>query len=689
MHATGSWSYRPALDGLRTVAIYLVLLFHAGLAHLANGYIGVDVFFVLSGFLVTSIIVKEHHDSGTLRLRRFYARRVRRLLPASVVLVVVTCVLSTFVLPKLTRVSLIGDARAALLYVANWHFLGSATDYFADDVERSPFLHFWSLAVEEQFYFVFPLLLLGLLVLARRRSAAWVVPAGLGALLAASLVGQWWVADSNPLRAYYGTDTRLYQLLAGALLAALRHHLPRGPRWARAAGGSAALATVTLVVLATDAVGMSVATRGVLAAAVTTLAVACLEIAPRSMPAQVLSAAPMTYLGRISYGTYLWHWPVIVLVGAGWSLQPLEMAALAAVVATGVSALSFHLLETPIRRAPRLDGWPRGVVAVGLASSVAVAVVVVPVVMENDRRPAFAARGPAVVIDTAIPGIDMESLAAAMAVEPPTDLDIDATDPRKFDQAACTFDHIDGCFLHRGSGMHLHLIGDSNAMMLVPVLQALAERYDFTLSVTARLGCPWQLGLEWDPQDEVLVRNCNTAREEWYGDVLPLLQPDVVLAVHVPRDRGSRPDSFFRPGPGQEGEIDDVVARTTGATLDRLHDLGARTLLMEPLSFGPKDPTICVSGASTVGDCAYEANAEPFPTERTYRDAADARDDVWVVDADRMACPYLPVCLPMVDGALVFQNQFHLSNQWMLDHADEWWALLVASGAFEGWFETS
>ena len=689
MHAAGSWSYRPALDGLRTIAIYLVLLFHAGLAHLANGYIGVDVFFVLSGFLVTSIIVKEHTESGTLRLRRFYARRVRRLLPASVVLVVATCVLSTFVLPKLTRVSLIGDARASLLYVANWHFLGSATDYFADDVQRSPFLHFWSLAVEEQFYFVFPLLLLGLMVLARRRAAAWVVPGGLGLLLAASLVGQWWVADSNPLRAYYGTDTRLYQLLAGALLATLRHHLPRGPRWTRAAGGGAAATTVLLVVLATDAVDMSVATRGVLAAAVTTLAVACLEVAPGSVPAEVLSTGPMTYLGRISYGTYLWHWPVIVLVGAGWSLQPLEMAALATVVATAVSALSFHLLETPIRRAPRLDGWPRGVVAVGLASSVLVAVVVIPVVMENDRRPILAARGPAVVVDTAIPGVDMESLAAAMAAEPPADLDIAATDPPKFDQTACRVEHIDGCFLHRGSGMHLHLIGDSNAMMLVPVLQGLAERYDFTLSVTARLGCPWQLGLEWDPQDEVLVRNCNTAREEWYGEVLPLLQPDVVLTVHVPRDRGSRADSFFRPGPGQEGDIDEVVARTTDTTLDRLRDLGVRTVLLEPLAFGPKDPTICVSGASTVGDCAYEANAEPFPTERTYRQQGDERDDVWAVDADRMACPYLPVCLPMVDGALVFQNQFHLSNQWMLDHADEWWALLVASGAFAGWFDPS
>jgi hypothetical protein len=444
-----------------------------------------------------------------------------------------------------------------------------------------------------------------------------------------------------------------------------------------------------LVVLATDAVGMSMATRGVIAAAVTTAAVACLEIAPRSRSAAMLGLRPMTYLGRISYGTYLWHWPVIVLVGAGWSLSPLEMALLAAVVATAVSAASFHLLETPIRRAPRLDGWPRGVVAAGLALSVLVAVTVVPVVLESDRRPTFAARGPVVLVDTAIPGVDMAGLTAAMEVEPPTEFDLAATVTPKFDQSACTVATIEGCFLHRGEGLHLHLTGDSNAMMLVPVFQALAEQYDFTLTATARLGCPWQLGLEWEPQDEVLVRNCNRDRVEWYDEVLPLLQPDVVVAVHVPRDRGTRTDSFFRAGPGLLGDIDTVVAETTSATLDRFHDLGVRTILFEPLGYGPKDPTICLSGASSVGDCAYELGADPFPTEVTYRAEATARNDVWAVDADRLACPFLPVCVGMIDGELAFENQFHLSHQWVVDRADEWWALLVSSGALEGWFDPS
>ena len=150
------WSHRPALDGVRTIAVYLVVLYHAGLSFLPGGFVGVDVFFVLSGYLVTNVLLTEIESTGRVHLRRFYARRVRRLLPAAVVTIVIVCVLSVLVLPQLTREGLVDDARAALLYVANWHFLGDATDYFAESVDQSPFLHFWSLAIEEQFYVAFP-----------------------------------------------------------------------------------------------------------------------------------------------------------------------------------------------------------------------------------------------------------------------------------------------------------------------------------------------------------------------------------------------------------------------------------------------------------------------------------------------------------------------------------------------------
>jgi peptidoglycan/LPS O-acetylase OafA/YrhL len=659
-------------------------LFHAGLGVLANGYIGVDVFFVLSGFLVTGIMLDEHARTGGLRLRRFYARRVRRLLPAAVVLVVSTCVLSLLVLPRLSRVALVSDARASLLYVANWHFLGSATDYFGGDVQQSPFLHFWSLAIEEQFYFVFPVVLVGLMVLARRLRRAALVPIALVALMAGSLLLQ--LAANDQLRAYYGTDTRLYQLFAGAVLAATLS------QWGRLGGrGMAPLGTAALgglVVLSTDLVPMSVSFRGVSAAALSALLIVGLELAPDSLVGRVLSTQPFTYLGRISYGTYLWHWPIIVLVGAGFDVGVAPMALIAAAGATAIAALSSAVVEMPIRRWSLLDTRPRVAVASGLAVSLVVAVAVVPLVLESERRPVWAANGPEITIDTTIPGVDASMLSAALGAAPPTDIDVDAADVRGFDVAACHPDDVDTCIVHDGTGLHLHLIGDSNALVMIPTLTLLAERYRFTLSVTVRLGCPWQRGLEWEGQTDSLVQQCVAARDQWYDEALPELDPDVVLAVTAPRDRGSRQDSFFLPGDGFDAKapIDDVVAQATRQSLDEFRAMGARVILMEPLPYGLRDPNICLSGAEKVADCTYEANATPFPTELTYRAEDAARSDVWAVDADSLACPFLPLCVPYLDGQLVFFNRFHLSGLWLQSHADEWWSLLVESGALAGWF---
>src|SRR4051795_11533426 len=211
--------HRPDLDGLRTVAVYLVLLFHAGLSWFGGGYVGVDMFFCLSGFLVTSVLMTELQSSGSLRVGRFYSRRVRRLLPAAVVVVIATCLTFTLVWSVVRRATIVGDAVSALLYYANFHFLAASGDYFAADIDKSPFLHFWSLSIEEQFYAVFPVLLLVLYRVGRSRRRS-VVLGGLSFLLVLSLAEQIWFATRNVDRAYYGTDTRLYQLLAGALLTA-------------------------------------------------------------------------------------------------------------------------------------------------------------------------------------------------------------------------------------------------------------------------------------------------------------------------------------------------------------------------------------------------------------------------------------------------------------------------------------
>src|SRR5690348_6773637 len=213
--------YRPQLDGLRAVAVYLVVAYHAGIHGFSGGFIGVDLFFVLSGYLVTQLLLRDFRHSERIGFRRFYARRIRRLLPAAFAALLVTAVVYTAVASPAEVLSARGGLRSAFLYVANWHFIAQSNNYFAADVNSNPVVHFWSLSVEEQFYLCWPLLLTGLYLLARRAGEyRWkIVRIVIACGFLASLVAALHLSTVNLNRAYYGTDTRAYELLAGALLA--------------------------------------------------------------------------------------------------------------------------------------------------------------------------------------------------------------------------------------------------------------------------------------------------------------------------------------------------------------------------------------------------------------------------------------------------------------------------------------
>ena len=303
--------HRPDLDGLRTVAVYFVLLFHAGLSWFGGGYIGVDLFFCLSGFLVTSVLMTELQATGSLRVGRFYSRRVRRLLPAAVVVVIATCLTFPLLWSVVRRASIVGDAVSALLYYANFHFLASSGDYFAADIDKSPFLHFWSLSIEEQFYAVFPLLLL-LLYRAGARHRRVVTLGVLALLLVVSLGGPDLVRGAQP-------GPRLLRHRHAALPAVRRgtadcdvrvHHTSARPSTAPTSWRSwASWASWS------SPPGCSTGRRRGAASArplASILVLAGLAQAEGSPLSRLLSLKPVAYLGRISYGTYLWHWPVIL-----------------------------------------------------------------------------------------------------------------------------------------------------------------------------------------------------------------------------------------------------------------------------------------------------------------------------------------------------------------------------------------
>ena len=365
-----SIAHVPALDGLRGVALLGVLFFHANGA-LLGGYLGVDLFFVLSGFLITSLLLAEHRDTGRIVLSSFLVRRARRLLPALLALMPAIAVYARFFTRADDLPALRADALATLGYVANWHTIFAQKSYWELFAAPSPLEHTWSLAIEEQFYLVWP----ALVALALRRRAPRTILVLASALTALSMAAMFALFDpAHTSRAYLGTDTRAAGLLAGAALATViapdATFEASTIRWLDRLG---CVAAVGLGVAWWSLEGQSpflyrgglwLTEAGVL------VLIVCAVAGSRSLVARALSFRPLTLLGTISYGVYLWHWPVNVLltperVHAGRWLHVLQFA-----ITFVIAIVSYRFLERPIRRRQIPFGSPLYAVPASIALSV-------------------------------------------------------------------------------------------------------------------------------------------------------------------------------------------------------------------------------------------------------------------------------------------------------------------------------
>ena len=383
------WPDQPGLDGLRALSIIAVLLYHGGVPWARGGFLGVEAFFVLSGFLITSLLIAEWRTSSRIRLRAFWARRARRLLPALFALVFVVGVYYTLAGPLHEIPGLKGNGLATLLYVANWHQIATGSGYFATTGPTSPLQHTWSLAIEEQFYLLWPLLLVTIFWLTGRRDRG--VRRSLGTLLAVTVVATVASAIDTVIlyrggagldRVYYGTDTRATGLLVGASLAmglALsRRGEQRSPARLRtlAAGAGGAAALVAVLVAMREATGQAnwLFPWGFLGidAAVAAL-IAAVVLFPRSAAGRIFSLRPLRAIGTISYGLYLWHFPCFLWLDQGnTGLAGTGLLALRLSVTLVVSLVSFFAIEQPVRRRSIPVRALRALVPVAAASTVAV-----------------------------------------------------------------------------------------------------------------------------------------------------------------------------------------------------------------------------------------------------------------------------------------------------------------------------
>lgn len=680
--AIGRLEYRPGLDGLRTVAVFLVLGFHAGLSQLTGGFLGVDVFFVLSGYLVTRLLVGDL-ATGRFRLLDFYSRRIRRLLPAALTVLAVVSLLWLLVASPVDRQSILPDVRSAALYYSNWHFAAQATDYFAINADPSPVLHFWSLSVEEQFYLGWPLLVLLVWIARRRRLRAALVTMTVvaGVLAVASLVALLLTLRAHqPDLAYYGTDSRVYQLLGGAILGigvqAWRWAVPARAT-GRLAAGLQTVALLTLGVLVTPWFDLDPSIRGIGAAVATIALLWALESGPDRGPSRVLSTAPMVYLGRISYAIYLWHYPVIVLLRRFLEIDPVVLFVVSGVLSTALAALSQRALELPVRRSVRLAGRRRTVVFSGVLLSVVGALVIFPLALQRTTPPVVRAVGSRTGVTAPgdrIPmaGVDLAQASTVPAGAPGSGLLTKDT--------TCTVVPVSQCIVVHGSGARVLVIGDSHAIMLIATFRQVAVDENWTLALAALTACPWAIGLSFTQSPPGA---CTDAKKIWYSTVVRDFDPALIILV-------SRATDHL---PGAEYSVKSVDPSVTGSTqsqllvsadtrtLKKLSDEGRKVAVFEPVPVSPVNSRSCLSAARYADECSFRTDPHPSPTDLALRSAARTMPGIHDVDIGSVACPRFPLCDAMLGGTVVRIDHDHFTSRFAAGIAEQVDVLLRGAGA--------
>jgi peptidoglycan/LPS O-acetylase OafA/YrhL len=498
----------PALDGIRAVSILGIMANHGGLGWAAGGIISVNVFFVLSGFLITTLLVKEWTRTATIRLRAFWARRARRLLPALFVLLGGIGLYALFFAPAGSQPLLRGDGLATLFYVGNWHQILTGQSYFAQVSAPSPLLHTWTLAIEEQFYLIWPLVVLGVLKLTRRPKSVLIV-AVVGALASAIEMAVLFHvgAHVDPNRLYLGTDTRAQDLLVGAAIAVLLYDRSRASS-GRARTGLSVMAIAATGVFALEWVAINssqdIVYQGgfLLADVMVALVIWGVSMAPSGVPARLLGFGPLAFVGRISYGLYLWHWPVdLVLDHARTGLDGYSLFVLRSFTAFAIAVLSWYLVESPIRDR-RFTNWRRLVwIPAGAAAAVSIL---------------FAST----VTAAAVPTANITNAADVANVQklPINTIEKDAYYAYSFpDQPRRT---------------RVLFVGDSLGLYLGYDMAPYAARYGITIGGRAVSGCglatQTPYNLHGTPTDSIVP--CGQWPEWWQADV-DELHPDVVAVV--------------------------------------------------------------------------------------------------------------------------------------------------------------
>jgi peptidoglycan/LPS O-acetylase OafA/YrhL len=683
-------AHRDDVQGLRAIAVLTVIASHASVPFLAGGFVGVDVFFVISGFLISQLLFREVERSGRLSIPGFYARRARRILPAATLVTVATVVASAIWLSAIDLVEVAKDALWAVFFAANIHFAAVGTDYFAQEEPPSPLQHYWSLSVEEQFYLVWPALLLVLVLVARRRA----LPKQLvfGVLLVVTVASFVWSVvstSSDPLAAYFSTPARAFELGLGALTALVAPAV--AARWSALVRGLVCAAGLVLIAVACVAYGDATPFPGS-AAAVPVVGSALVLLAgaggqpSQPLPIRALGVLPMRTVGDWSYSLYLWHWPVLIIAqrrldhGLGF-----WRTALCVAVVFVLSALTFRYVEQPfrspkrfpVRRALTLYPAAVAIVAAGSLGGHYYSEYASGALGDNPAISLtnFGVKDPSkfkLDKDPTVALVQASVIAARHDMAIPSKLEPDILTVRddEPDVGACDYEHDSRELCPRGddgADRSIVVFGNSHARMWIPAFDKIGEELGYRTYYFVKPNCAATLVSVGElVPGSPLWPECDDFRS-WALEQVASLDPDLVVVA------SSGPNPVLYDADGNKipkDGIDDAARQGYVDLFTRLSSTARRTVLLRDVPKSEDLPDECLTKkGNDLGDCLFT----PLPASVNDADLSEQAADqtgTTVVDPTKWIC-WDGSCPTVIGDVLPYRDRGHLTTVYVESLSDE------------------
>lgn len=665
--------FRPDIEGLRAIAVLFVLVWHAGVSWLPGGFVGVDVFFVVSGFLMTSILHRELVSRGRISVGDFYARRARRLIPASALTLVVTAISAYLILPE-TRWRDIGlDIAAAGGYVVNWRLADRSVDYLAQDTAPSPIQHFWSLSVEEQFYIFWPILLLGIgwLIARTRGSATRSTFVTLAVIGACSLAWSIYLTSADAGPAYFVTTTRLWELALGGLVAL---SMPFFMRMSSSVAAAIAWLGIAGIIATGFLLTSDVPFPGSVAlipTVATAMVIAAGPAAGKAGPVSIFNNKPVLWIGGCSYSMYLWHWPVLI-IGGYWITDGLrDITVTEGVVLVILSVLpawlSLRYVENPVRRWDALKDSVKNslmLAFLGIAGCLIVGMLLAlatpkpsSVVYASQYTPQTSGQAEAKPIGAELLGDDPKASEVGEAVDSvPSITPLPASAPSdnppvygSCHQEFASTDAIPCTFGDPSSAYTVALVGDSHAAHWVNALQIVAQERGWKLQTYTKSSCPFIDGPVLN--EGKAYPECT----EWNANVRKVLtgpnRPNVVFVSNL--DHASPGNTS---GPAMVNAMADGMTRAWEPVIAA----GSKVVVLRDTPVSKFNLPECVATHTSELTACATPRSTAVTTQGQSQQIAASKTGAPIVDLTDWICPQ-DVCAPVIGGVLVYRDKTHLT----------------------------